>query len=72
MEVVWAKFSPKEPWWPGLIFLPTLVTGSAQTKALKTCSSKYLIYFFGSGKVILRCNLHHAAALKSFPCDKIT
>jgi hypothetical protein len=42
MEVVWVKFSGKDPWWPGLIYHPTGVQGALLERTLKTIATKVL------------------------------
>ena len=48
MEVVWVK-TAGSPWWPGLIYHPTNVSGRLKKDALKCCKSKYLVYFYEGG-----------------------
>ena len=48
MNVVWARISSSSPWWPGIIYHPTGVSGDLLTLTMNCIETKYLVYFYGS------------------------
>ena len=47
MEVVWARCSLNQPWWPALIYHPSGVTGDLKEQTIKCIATKHLVFFYG-------------------------
>ena len=50
MEVVWARYNAKHAAWPALVYNPSGVAEPLRSNALKCCTKKHLVYFYGSNE----------------------
>eukprot|EP01041_Mallomonas_annulata_P001830 gene1830-3544_t len=48
-EIVWARISKKDPWWPAIVCDPDKIgSEKAKVKGMKARGTKYSVYFYGS------------------------